>query len=230
MKNNVKIVILNGPPGSGKDTFVELTKQLAGELSKLLKYTVTVANISSIDPIKNIAKEMGWDGVKTPETRNMLSELKDISVKYFDYPFKYICNKIESFDPCGGFGSFLGVRSGIIFIHVREVSEIIKLKNKYPAAYTLYIDSDRKIEDDITNKSDNHTSEYKYMYYVTNVFSTDNSMNKYKLSVKNFMKKLYHNEITKAIGDFVDNTYKDLSEEDRNKLKHTMYNGDVNEE
>ena len=53
------IVIINGTGGSGKDTFVSF-------VSKYNK----VYNFSSIDKVKEIAKEVGWDGGKTEKDRS----------------------------------------------------------------------------------------------------------------------------------------------------------------
>ena len=50
---NKLIVVINGRGGVGKDT-----------LCSFVSDNYNVMNISSIDPIKEIAKTIGWDGKK----------------------------------------------------------------------------------------------------------------------------------------------------------------------
>lgn len=56
---NKHIFIINGSGGVGKDTFVEMVQV---ELNNILKKFHTVINFSSVDKVKEIAKEIGWDG------------------------------------------------------------------------------------------------------------------------------------------------------------------------
>ena len=56
-----RIFIINGSGGVGKDTFVEL---VSTELNDMLKKFHTVINFSSVDRVKEIAREIGWEGEK----------------------------------------------------------------------------------------------------------------------------------------------------------------------
>lgn len=78
----MKIVVINGFPGAGKDEFVSCCKKLIGE--------PYVRNISTVDFVKYIATECGWDGTKTPKNRAFLSNLKDLLIEWNDVPFKKI--------------------------------------------------------------------------------------------------------------------------------------------
>lgn len=78
----MEIIVINGFPGAGKDEFVNCCKKLIGE--------PYVRNISTVDFVKYIAAECGWDGTKTPENRAFLSDLKDLLTKWNDVPFKKV--------------------------------------------------------------------------------------------------------------------------------------------
>ena len=76
------LFIVNGRPGVGKTTFEKMVQQRVGELNCTI--------LSTVDFIKKIAEEAGWDGEKTPESRAYLSDLKDLFTKWLDAPFKKI--------------------------------------------------------------------------------------------------------------------------------------------
>ena len=103
--NKVAIVI-NGSGGVGKDTLCDIA-------AKHFK----VKNISSITPIKEIAALMGWDGSKDDRARKFLADLKGLSVEYNNYPTKWALREYES---------FLDSDEEIMFVHIREGSEISK--------------------------------------------------------------------------------------------------------
>jgi len=98
-----KILIINGSGGVGKDTFVEL----------LSKYVPTLVHISVVDPVKKIAKYIGWNGSKDEPSRKFLAELKFTIDGYNDYTYEYFENQAIDFlhypmdEPallCGRFG------------------------------------------------------------------------------------------------------------------------------
>ena len=92
----MKIVVVNGKPTSGKSTF----ESLCTGLGRAHCYVY-----SSIDYVKTIARQCGWNGEKTPENRKFLSDLKDLLTTWDDIPMKKIQEKVqqiqESFT-CGG--------------------------------------------------------------------------------------------------------------------------------
>ena len=69
------VMVINGAGGVGKDTLCEFA----------MKH-FKVMNISSITPIKELAALAGWDGKKDDKSRKFLSDLKQLSVEYNDYP------------------------------------------------------------------------------------------------------------------------------------------------
>lgn len=104
-KNNKLVFIINGVAQSGKDEFYLAVKN-----------SYNTENVSSIGQIREIAKSMGWDGVKDEKSRKLLSDLKDLHTEFNDGPLKYVSTKINN------------STAQIVICHLREVSEIEKLK------------------------------------------------------------------------------------------------------
>ena len=73
------IFIINGSGSKGKDQFVEDVNQF-----------VPVYNVSSVDIIKAMAQNVGWDGSKTEKDRKFLADLKSLCTEYNDSPYKNI--------------------------------------------------------------------------------------------------------------------------------------------
>ena len=73
------VIVINGQGRSGKDT-----------ICRIMAKRYKVKNVSAIDPVKNIAGYMGWQGEKTDAARKMLADLKQVMIEYGDIPFKYI--------------------------------------------------------------------------------------------------------------------------------------------
>lgn len=149
-----QIVVINGYPKSGKDTFIDAcTKH---EL---------VLRFSIIDWVKSVAKMCGWEGKKTSEDRKFLCELKDLMAGYNDMPFRTVCTVANSF--CDG------VR-GVIFITMREPEDIERFKKLYPNVVTLFINrpvarfANTVVVDDVRNRADDNVENYNYDYYIDN--------------------------------------------------------------
>ena len=114
MKN---IVIINGTGGSGKDTFVEMTKKYA-----------KVYNFSSIDKVKEVAALVGWKGTKTEKDRKFLSDLKRLTTEYNDMAFNSIKEAVDI---------FLKSNNELMFIHIREPEEIKRAVKNFGAKTLL---------------------------------------------------------------------------------------------
>lgn len=153
MKNQL-VVAINGMARSGKDTFAESsinlfnTNDLAGE------------NFSSVDKVKELLGIMGWDGEKDDKSRKALSDLKDLWTEYNDGPFNEILKKITE------------SKAKIIFVHIREVPEIEKLKH-WCNDNSIFFESIRVIRDSvkqITNNTGDNGSleEYDYTHTMYN--------------------------------------------------------------
>jgi hypothetical protein len=138
-------IVINGGGGAGKDTLCEFA-------AKKFK----TVNVSSIDPIKKIASENGWNGEKTPEARRFLSELKRIFTEYNDLPTKYIVEK---------YSDFLRSDAQLFFVHIREGEQIAhfieEAKKIGPAPASLLVRSSRCSES-YGNASDDDVENYPY--------------------------------------------------------------------
>lgn len=146
---NKCVIVINGAGGVGKDTLCELA-------AKHFK----VYNVSSITPIKEIAKMCGWDGGKDDKSRKFLSDLKLLTVEYNDYPTAWAKARYDE---------FLASDDEIMFLHVREPREIAKfVRATNGAAKTLLIrGGDRMTKSHYGNVSDDSVEEYSYdLYYV----------------------------------------------------------------
>lgn len=67
------LVVINGESSSGKDTFVELFREM---------YPLPVANIHSSDSAKKYLKCLGWNGEKTEGSRNYLADLIEMEERH----------------------------------------------------------------------------------------------------------------------------------------------------
>ena len=163
-----KIIIINGTGGSGKDTFVSFA----------CKYAVC-ENISSVDPIKDMAKIIGWDGGKTEKDRKFLSDLKKLVEDYNDYPFRFLCEKVEEF--------YKNNNTDIIFLHIREPENIEKCKNTFGKnnIITLLI-KNSNVPSIESNESDRRVEEYTYDYIIYN----SSSLEALDYKAENFVKQL----------------------------------------
>lgn len=143
-----KIIIINGSGGVGKDTFVEFCSEFA-----------RVKNISSVDKVKEAAKVLvNWNGEKDEKSRKFLADLKQISIDYNNYPITYIKEQAEEF--------LANDNQDLMFIHIRESSEIEKVKELLKAK-ALLITSNR-VEKILTNSSDANVDQFDYDYYIKN--------------------------------------------------------------
>ena len=158
-----KIVIINGSGGVGKDTFVEFCQEFSN-----------VKNVSSVDKVKEAAKILvGWNGDKDDKSRKLLVDLKQLSIDYNDYPMTYIKQEADKF--------LENEEQNMMFIHIREISEIEKVKNMLDAK-TLLITSSR-VAKITTNNSDANVDKYEYDYYISN----DGTLEELRDKAKNFV-------------------------------------------
>lgn len=128
-QTRTKVVIINGTPGSGKDTLVELAIDYCN-----MEECANVLNLSSVNPIKDVLTGFGWDGTKTAEIRNILSSIKSIWISAQNGPTMYMMNNILQFHM-----SHVG-EDNIVFCHIREPEEISKLEDAITGMSTMGID------------------------------------------------------------------------------------------
>lgn len=144
------VIIINGSGGVGKDTICDIV----GKHYKTM-------NISSVDPIKKIAYESGWNGEKNEKSRKFLADLKQLFVDFNDLPCKYLMNKYQE---------FLASDNEILFVHIREPEEIAKFKNDIGGnCITLLIRGRTPVKKEWNNKADDEVENYKYDFSYSNV-------------------------------------------------------------
>jgi hypothetical protein len=145
---NQKIIVINGAAQAGKDTFVQLFMKHA---------QVCVFEWSTITTVKAVAgPAFGWDGEKDEPGRRFLSDLKDAWTRYNDGPFKEVCDKIRYYDR--------RFERYVLFIHVREPEEILKIVNAYPDRVTTLEVVNRRVP-----VPGNHADQnaHKFNYHIT---------------------------------------------------------------
>lgn len=144
-----KVIIINGPAGVGKDEFINQVRN-AGEALQL-----PVFSFSSVDRVKEAAIALGWDGIKTPETRQLLQDLKQISIQRLnDGPTRYLLEQIAN------------VEHGLIFLHIREPQEIEKIMHFLPETLRMHVD--RPGIERLVNGADDVTRDTQYDFELNN--------------------------------------------------------------
>ncbi len=120
------VFVINGRGGVGKDTLVDVAAS-----------AFRVKNISSITPIKEIAKSCGWQGEKTDKARRFLADIKAACVLYNDLPTRVALEEYRA---------FLSSDDEVMFVHIREPEEIEKfVRGTGGAARTLLIRATKRM-------------------------------------------------------------------------------------
>ena len=159
------VVIVNGCGGVGKDTFCDLVG----------KY-INCITVSSVHPIKEIARHAGWNGEKDDKSRKFLSDLKDACTEYRDLSMEYLKNAYHWFmsDELWYKGSH------ILFMHIREPKEIERAVKEFNAKTILVINEN-------ANKvSGNHADENVYDYQYDLIIENNGSLDDLDLCAKHF--------------------------------------------
>lgn len=160
-----EIIIINGSGGVGKDTFVEFCE----------KYC-KVKNISSVDKVKEAARVLtGWNGTKDDKSRKLLVDLKQLGIEYNDAPFKYIVESSEEFKSSD---------EDLMFLHIREISEIEKVRIATKAKTMLV--TNKNVPLITSNESDKNVMNYQYDYYIRN----DGTLEDLENTAQKFVEKL----------------------------------------
>lgn len=122
MNDNLKVFVINGSGGSGKDTFCDCIKQLATEKDRFYY----VESIYTSTPAKQWAKKMGWDGSKLPSDRRFLCNLKDMLDYWNNATYNHIKDYFSSYYVTQFYHCY---NKSILFIHAREEKDIVWIKN-----------------------------------------------------------------------------------------------------
>lgn len=136
------VIVINGAGGVGKDTLVGAVAE---------KYETR--NISSVDPIKELARQAGWTGEKDDKSRKMLSDLKALFTEYNDLSLSYVKSQYEQ---------FLKSDEQVMFVHIREPEEIARFVTVAPERVKTLLITSPRAATNYGNDSDDRVQEYKY--------------------------------------------------------------------
>lgn len=187
-----KVVIINGKSQSGKDTFCKYAQGYCDD-----DESANTLIISSVDPLKEMLTQLGWDGTKTDEIRDMLMCMKQLWVQNQDGPTMFLFNNILEFHKaCTG-------EDNIVFVHIREPEEIKKLVNALTGFESMGIDvisllvirkggEDTPNQPAETRKSDDEALINSYNYDIT--INNDGDLIRLQELAAEFVDKLLEDE------------------------------------
>ena len=159
-----RIVIINGKGTSGKDTFVNIVNNY-----------VPTENYSSIDLIRKVATQLGYNGGKTIKDRKFLSDMKVLATEYNDAPNNDIIDKVLKFIYCKQ------NKNQLLFIHIREPKEIQRLvdfcKESNIEVSTLLIKRENLESVEYGNMADDNVYNYDYDFVINNDGTLDDLLN-----------------------------------------------------
>jgi hypothetical protein len=141
------VVMLNGPPRAGKDTLIDLAKDLFKNDSTL------VLSYSSIDPVKDMLKKAGLDlSKKTLADRKLLSVVGDALEEHSSLRTAGVIHHVRMHANRPTMCTFL------LFIHMREPVLIKRvcsqLKKMEGVEYTTLLMDSIRAENVVSNVSD----------------------------------------------------------------------------
>ena len=148
MINNKAIYVINGVGTSGKDEFI----------NRVGKKILNVVRISYVDRVKDMARNMGWDGVKDDRGRLFLAMLADIWTEYNDGLMKNVRKRIDEYKSHR--------KLHVYFVMIRKPEVIKRFKTYYPDARTILVTRDGiKVPN---NEADKSVLNYKYDITINN--------------------------------------------------------------
>lgn len=165
----MSVWICNGLPKSGKTTFENYVREL---------YDGPCIIISTIDTVKAIAIELGWNGEKTPQDRKFLSDLKRLLTEWQDIPFQKALQEIRR-------AQLYFKEDPLIFVDSREPEEIKRFVDTV-GAKTLYVSRPGLSAKHQSNDSDANVEDWVYDVVIYNDLGLDGLRNR----AKNFIKMI----------------------------------------
>lgn len=143
-----KVIVINGKGTAGKDTLCEFVGNW-----------YSIFNVSAITPIKEAAALLGWKGDKTEVARKFLADLKQLSVKYNDYPNTYLVEQHNL---------FLNSDAEIMFAHIREADQISHFIESVSSTVTTLLVKRPNCDVILGNEADDNVDDFLYDYVYNN--------------------------------------------------------------
>lgn len=173
----MKLYVCNGHPQVGKTFFMDYCKKYIG---------LTCMTFSTIDPIKQLLKEVGWDGEKTPKARKALSDIKKILTEFNNYPFTISLKIAKTFaSSLENLGIGYTENEATIFIDCREPSEIEKFKQAGARTILITRPNMDLNHQEYSNESDIHVNDYDYDITINN----NGSKTDFEKKIRSFVKR-----------------------------------------
>lgn len=166
MESKKLVLIVNGKPRAGKDTFAQI-----------LNTFVPVYKYSIIDRVKTIAMDCGWRGQKTEKDRKFLHDLKKLTDEYSSMAFQDVLERVAAFDD--GL-----ITKEVMVIDVRDPEEIEELADTI-GALTVFIQNDN-VPDVTSNPADANVANYEYDFILEN----NGSLEDFEFTVYSFLNVL----------------------------------------
>lgn len=159
-------IVINGRGGVGKDTLCDFAAE-----------HFRVRNVSSVTPIKEIARAHGWNGEKDLRSRKFLSDLKRVFTEYNDLPTRYLTKEYREFCESD---------EQIMFVHIRESEQIAAFVRAVEGnCVTLLVR--RNLDQPIANYgnvSDDEVEKFTYDYYYDNSVSLEETAQRFPAFLK----------------------------------------------
>lgn len=172
----MRVVVINGRGGSGKDTVCEIVNKLTFGKTAVVSTNEIVKKLAT--RMKMVAHDVcGWDGEKDSKGRRLLSDLQDAWTRYDNGPLVWATSIVKS---------YADDDMSIVFVHSREPHNIAWLKdalNEYDVI-TMLISRPGVVEHG--NHADDEVECYSYDYYLDN----DGTLEDLEKKVEVFMKKM----------------------------------------
>lgn len=163
------VIIINGKGGVGKDTLCDMAA----------KY-FRVVKVSSVNRVKEVAKYCGWGGEKNESSRKFLSDLKTLLVNYNDLPNNELMKEYKS---------FMKSKNDILFVHIRETSEIEKFKNSINSDCLTLLVRRNTETNNWGNPSDDNVENYNYDV----IFDNNGTLEETETNFVNYLKEIIKN-------------------------------------
>lgn len=146
----MKMIVVNGSPGSGKTSFAKCCASILKEKFP----NCEILRTSVVEPIKKIARDLGWDGEKDAKGRQFLADIKDALDDYCGYTHQFI-NKTSK------------LPYDFIFIDARSDYDISYAELIHKAK-SVYIERLIKEDNEFDNHADMKVKDYEYDYIIDN--------------------------------------------------------------
>lgn len=154
----IKIVVINGSGGVGKDQFIKYFAELTNDNTQVI-------NHSTIDTVREALKFFGvHPDKKGDKERKFLQAIKQAWIDYNDGPLKECICYIDLIRTTRYQSHHIAYDHNVFFVHCREPEEIQKLKDKYDDCITVLIKRPgRPIPENDSDKNvDNFSYNYEY--------------------------------------------------------------------